>query len=253
MRTSDAKQHVTLGLARGRLVVLLSLAAGFLLLFGAAAGAVTADAGGPYTIGEGASLALDGSGSVDAVTYAWDLDNDGAYDDASGVSPTVPWATLQGLGLNDDGNYTISLLATDLAASEDTSSSIVTITNVAPSIASAPPVTIDEGNSAAFSATGTDPSPVDALSYFWDVDNDGFYDDATGASPTVSWAGLEALGVNDDGTYTVGLRITDDDGGTVTGTTTLTERLLHFKAFPPVQQGYPDRCKHRRRYEPLSL
>ena len=40
-----------------------------------------ADAGGPYTIAEGDSLALDGSGSfdpdTDPLTYDWDLDNDG--------------------------------------------------------------------------------------------------------------------------------------------------------------------------------
>jgi hypothetical protein len=42
-----------------------------------------AHAGGPYLVGEGAALALDGSGSTDAeqpapsLGYAWDLDGDG--------------------------------------------------------------------------------------------------------------------------------------------------------------------------------
>ena len=46
-----------------------------------------ADAGGPYVGVEGSPVALDGSGSTDAdndiVSYEWDLDNDGSFDDAS--------------------------------------------------------------------------------------------------------------------------------------------------------------------------
>ena len=50
-----------------------------------------ADAGGPYSISEGQSLTLDGSGSMDPesdpLSYVWDLDNDGQFDDASGMQP----------------------------------------------------------------------------------------------------------------------------------------------------------------------
>jgi Ca2+-binding RTX toxin-like protein len=67
----------------------------------------SADAGGPYVIYEGAQLELDGSASSDPdeaagdmiVSYRWDLDNDGQYDDASGQQPVVPWSVLQTLGL----------------------------------------------------------------------------------------------------------------------------------------------------------
>lgn len=55
--------------------------------------APVADAGGPYVVKPGARLVLDASGSVDAdgdeLTYAWDLDGDGAFDDATGPTVTV--------------------------------------------------------------------------------------------------------------------------------------------------------------------
>ncbi len=60
--------------------------------------APTANAGGPYTVGEGSSVALRGSGTdpgLDTLTYAWDLDNDGAFETA-GQNPTFSAAGRAG-------------------------------------------------------------------------------------------------------------------------------------------------------------
>ena len=69
--------------------------------------APAADAGGSYTIEEGNGLSLNASASTDpgndSLTYSWDLDNDGQYDDATGSEPTVSWATLANLGLPSNG------------------------------------------------------------------------------------------------------------------------------------------------------
>ncbi len=61
-----------------------------------------ADAGGPYVLGLGADLLLDGSRSDDqddldhVVSWNWDLDGDGAFDDLAGSTPRpVPWDELQ--------------------------------------------------------------------------------------------------------------------------------------------------------------
>jgi PKD domain-containing protein len=89
----------------------------------------TADAGGPYTTDEGTDVTLDASGSTDPdggpLTYAWDLDNDGQYDDATGVSPT--FSTV-----GQDGVFTVSVKATDPDGGYDTDSTTVTVNNVAP-------------------------------------------------------------------------------------------------------------------------
>ena len=79
-----------------------------------------ADADGPYVIGEDDDLVLDASGSYDPdagdsiASYAWDLDNDGQYDDlvTTDAVATVPYGTLQTLGLGL-GTYPIGLQVTD--------------------------------------------------------------------------------------------------------------------------------------------
>ena len=87
-----------------------------------------ADIGGPYQTNEGEVISLDASLSTDPenniVTYEWDLDNDGEYDDGTGV--TVDFTFW------DDGDYPVSLRVTDLYDETDTDSIIVTVFNLAP-------------------------------------------------------------------------------------------------------------------------
>ena len=59
----------------------------------------SADAGGPYTVAEGSSVTVTAAGTDedgDALTYAWDLDNDGDFDDATGASTSFSAATIDG-------------------------------------------------------------------------------------------------------------------------------------------------------------
>lgn len=67
-----------------------------------------ADANGPYNACLGEVMTLDGSGSValsgTIVAWDWDLDNDGAYDDAIGETVQVIWTAT--------GTYTVGLKVT---------------------------------------------------------------------------------------------------------------------------------------------
>lgn len=75
----------------------------------AGCGCIVANPGGEYTIYEGDSVTLDGSGSTGASSYAWDLNDDGTYGDATGVNPSISWATLNTFGITSVGGYPVGL------------------------------------------------------------------------------------------------------------------------------------------------
>jgi len=62
--------------------------------------APSADAGGPYSVDEGSTIVLSGTGSdvcpSDSLSYSWDLDGDGLYGDAAGQNPTFDASNLDG-------------------------------------------------------------------------------------------------------------------------------------------------------------
>jgi len=76
-----------------------------------------------------------------------------------------------------------------------------------------PPSAVAQGNplsgpvplAVAFDGTGSsDPDPGDTISYAWDLDGDGQFDDSLSATPTFTYTVA--------GTYTVRLRVTDNRG-----------------------------------------
>jgi PKD repeat protein len=159
-----------------------------------------ADAGGPYAGIEGQAILLDGSGSSDPdgtiASYEWDLDNDGQYDDASGVNPEVTFA--------GHGTYTIGLKVTDNMSAIDEATTTAEISDTLPTadFTCSPtngivPLTVNCADSSA----GYD----QPLSYAWDFDNDG-NTDSTAQNPSHQYTS--------DGTYTVKLTVTDADEST---------------------------------------
>jgi N-acetylneuraminic acid mutarotase len=82
-----------------------------------------ADAGGPYSGYVGSVIPLNASTSSDpdgdALTYAWDLNNDGQYDDASGVTVTTSF--------NQVGEHVIRLRVTEDGGLSDTDTATVTV------------------------------------------------------------------------------------------------------------------------------
>jgi protocatechuate 3,4-dioxygenase beta subunit len=111
---------------------------------------------------------------------------------------------------DDDGDdtYTVTLTVIDSDAAEDTEDADVTVANLPPSISA---VTsdgpIDEGGSATITVTATDPAGVnDPLVYAFDCDDDGSYE-------TAGVANEGTCTFDQDGVFTVGVEVTDGDGG----------------------------------------
>jgi hypothetical protein len=178
----------------------------------------SADAGGPYTLAEGNSLILDASSStdpdLDSLTYSWDVNGDGEFDDIFGVSPTLEWGDLILLGIEDgpaafnvrvqvnDGNgHTVFSVPT-----------LLTVNNVAPVASIAGPASGVRYQARTFTFGASDFSPVDqsgAFIYHIDWDGDGIVDESvTGTSVENVSHTYTALG-----TYTVHVSAEDKDGG----------------------------------------
>lgn len=170
-----------------------------------------ADAGGPYTTPEGTDVTLDATGSSDPggdpLTYAWDLDDDGDFDDATGATPTFDQ-------VGRDGTFDVCVEVTDDVGNVDTDCATVTVTNVPPSVAVSSDAPQDEGATVTITGTVSDPGWLDPLSATVDW-GDGTTDALTGTTEntrpdaTLSFTASHRYG--DNGSYTVEVCGADDD------------------------------------------
>ena len=111
---------------------------------------------------------------------------------------------------------------TAYSSATETADLTINSINDAPSVVSGGPYSIDEGQDVTFDATGTSDVEGDSLTYRWDIDNDGTYDIVTASESTlVDWSTLQTHGIDDDGSYTIGLQVDDGNTGVTTVSTTL--------------------------------
>lgn len=159
-----------------------------------------ADAGTGYSSTEGGSIFLSAAGSTDSdgtiVDYAWDLDGDGQFDDAFGVTTA--------LTTPDSGSIQVALQVTDDQGGMDVADSTVTVINVAPVAVLSGPHEVEVGQNVALDASDSYDPGNDIVSYLWDLDADGQYDDASGPMATFSSTVT--------GIHTVAVQVTDADG-----------------------------------------
>jgi hypothetical protein len=155
----------------------------------------------PTIVKRGQTIDLNGSASSDpdsgqTLTYQWDLDGGGGLEHSSGPTPSASTS------FSTPGVKTLRLQVTD---SDGDASAIVahTVRVKGPPSASfvfspGKPLT---GDSVTFTSTSKDPDG-DALSYAWDLDGDGAFDDGNTAVVHASYAKA--------GSYTATLRVTAD-------------------------------------------
>jgi len=154
---------------------------------------------------------LDASGASDPdgtiVRYEWDLDGDGTFETDAGNIPTI-----QRL-FGTSGPRNVSVLVTDDSGATDVAVQSISVQNRAPTadfgLQATPAIVgastvLDSGLSVDLDGTITNRE--------WDFDNDGTYETGSSASPTVTHVFPAS------GTYTVGLRVTDNGGDSATTT-----------------------------------
>ena len=168
----------------------------------------TAAAGSNKSANEGAGIPFSGSatdpGTSDVLSYSWNFG-----DGQSGSGPNVTHI------YTDNGSYTVTLTVSDGDGGQDTDQVTATISNVAPTAEAGGPYAAIIGQAITLNGSATDPGAADrgSLSYAWDLDNDGQYDDAAVANPNKIFYSV--------GSFPVGLRVTDKDGGSSTDNATV--------------------------------
>ncbi|MEO6997472.1 MAG: Ig-like domain repeat protein [Terracoccus sp.] len=176
-----------------------------------------ADAGGPYTVAEGGSLTLNGSGPTPGVTYAWDLNGDGDFTDATGVSPTLTWAQLEALGITNGPSSHTATVQVTLGALVTKANATLKVTNTAPTAVVTGNLTATVGQPFTLKVGANDPSSADMKATFVYAVNwgDGSPVETLGgpADPPVTYTYATS------GTFDAIFTATDKDGGTSEPTT----------------------------------
>jgi subtilisin family serine protease len=173
----------------------------------------TADAGGPYVTDEGSAVVFDGTGSSDSdgsvVTYIWDYDYDGVTLDSQGSSANPQFIYIQ------DGSYTAALQVIDNdGLPSGISTAPVTVNNVGPTANAGGPYSVNFGDDVNLNASASSDPGQDITDYEWDLDDDGQYDDASGATFLFS--------PSSPGVMEIGVRVTDSNGSSDADSTTIT-------------------------------
>jgi hypothetical protein len=114
------------------------------------------------------------------------------------------------LGINvtntyiDNGQYTVQASVTDDDGATGTGTFQISILNVPPKANSGGPYAAIINQVVTFSGSATDPGANDVLSFAWDLNNDGTFEE-TGAQASTAYSL--------PGIYTIRFKATDDDGG----------------------------------------
>src|SRR5262249_5590698 len=113
----------------------------------------------------------------DTVNYAWDLDGDGQFDDATGAYATVTAPA---------GGLRVALRATDGEGASTIVHAVYETGGVPPvasfDVSKPEPV---EGDTVTLTSTATDADDA-IVAQKWDLDDDGAFDDASGTSAQLS-------------------------------------------------------------------
>jgi hypothetical protein len=131
-------------------------------------------AGGPYSISEGDSLALSALATdpdSNQLTFSWDINGDNAFDDAIGQNPTLSWADLQILGINDGpALYDVKVSVSDpFNPAVISSPATLTVNNTPPTLVISGAAEVNEGAEYTLNLESSDPGQdtIDNWTIHW--------------------------------------------------------------------------------------
>jgi len=170
-------------------------------------GNVSGDEGSPVNF----SATVSDPGINDTHTFQWNF-GDGHTSALQNPSHTY----------TDNGNYTVTVIATDNNGGTGQAQITANIRNVNPTAEAGGPYNGRIQQPVALSGSVTDAGTSDVHTYEWDADNDGTYE--------LNGQNVNAY-FNSPGNHTVKLKVTDDDGGQGFATATVTDMDIPGKRF----------------------
>ncbi len=168
----------------------------------------------PNPTSAGSTVAFDASGTTDSdgtiVKYEWDLDGNGTFETDTGTSTTVSKPYL------NPEEVSVRLRVTDSGGATDQAVRVLVVSSGAPgnkapqaAFAISPnPAPVE--SAVTFNGSGSSDPDGSVVKYEWDLDGNGSYETSTGSSPVASRS------YPSEGNRQVGLRVTDNSGGTAT-------------------------------------
>jgi PKD repeat protein len=153
---------------------------------------------------EGTSIGYTGSFTDGGTgqTFVWDF-GDGSTDTTT-LTPSHAYA--------DNGSFTVTFTVTDAGGLIASATDTQLVTNALPVVSTGTPPSGAEGSLLSFNGSFTDPGSADTHTYVWDFGDGG--SNTSSLTPAHAYV--------DDGSYTVSLTVTDDDGGLAAATMTVT-------------------------------
>ncbi|MDX6671503.1 MAG: large repetitive protein [Solirubrobacteraceae bacterium] len=156
-----------------------------------------------------ATASADPDGTI--ARHEWDLDGNGTFETDTGSSPLASHVYDQ------NGTYAVKLRVTDDKGAQAQHTVNLVAANLAPTPAlSVNPGRVPAGQPVTLDAGGSSDPDGTIVKYEWDLDGNGTFEKSTGATSSLTRS------YPNPGGFTVGVRITDNDGATRTTTQSLT-------------------------------
>jgi FKBP-type peptidyl-prolyl cis-trans isomerase 2 len=193
-----------------------------------------------YYISAGGSVSLSGSFAYPGTLYTHQVAvnwGDGSANSTVNLAADVlTFGNIRHVYDNPIGqpiaNYLITVTVTDNYGGRGSASTSVQVITAPPTVVLGGPFSAAAGTGIPFTASVTDPSPIDTAAGFTYAWNFGDGSTSTAASPTHAYAVA--------GTYTVSLTATDKDGQSGTATTSATATPVNASAASVLQlSGFP--------------
>jgi len=172
-------------------------------------------------VNEGSVVSFDGGGSYSPVglelNYLWD------FGDSIGTSiiqaPTYVY--------DENNEYIAILIVTDQYDGNDSSSVKIIVVDLGPTAKLSGPTTGEQNSELTFSALDSTTIIDKIVKYEWDWTGDGIFEETSEVTARHSWS--------EAGTYTITLRVTDEDGSI-----NITTLDVFISPIDSDNDGYPD-------------